>query len=117
MPDDTELMDLERGFWGGSEDFYRKHVADQCLLAFVQMAGVQSGEAVAQSTKGAARWTGLRIEPKGQLALGEDALVFTYEAWALREGNPYHALVSSAYVRQGGAWKLAFHQQTPMDGA
>lgn len=25
----------------------------------------------------------------------------------------YNALITSAYVREGGEWKLTFHQQTP----
>jgi hypothetical protein len=29
-------------------------------------------------------------------------------------GEPYQALVSSAYVRRGEGRKLAFHQQTPL---
>lgn len=28
-------------------------------------------------------------------------------------GAAYSAPVSSAYVRRGGAWRLALHQQTP----
>jgi len=29
------------------------------------------------------------------------------------EAEPYSAVVSSTFVRQDGAWKVAFHQQTP----
>jgi hypothetical protein len=32
----------------------------------------------------------------------------------LDENAPYVARASSADVRDGGAWKLAFHQQTPL---
>lgn len=39
----------------------------------------------------------------------------TYRASAVRgEDVRYRALVSSAYVKRGDAWKLAFHQQTPL---
>jgi hypothetical protein len=42
--------------------------------------------------------------------------VLSYEASAKRgaSGEAYHALVSSGYVKRGGEWKLAFHQQTPL---
>ena len=112
---DAELIEMERGFWGGSEDYYRDHVVDQCLLAFPQMAGVQDRESIAKSVKDSVRWRDVRIAPKGQVPLGENAFAFSYEVTATRDGQPYRALVSSAYVRDGEAWKLRFHQQTPMD--
>jgi hypothetical protein len=31
-------------------------------------------------------------------------------------GEAYEALVSSAYVRRDGQWKMAFHHQTPLAG-
>jgi hypothetical protein len=40
----------------------------------------------------------------------------TYKATARRpgKGEPYVVRASSADVRDGEAWKLAFHQQTPL---
>ena len=35
-------------------------------------------------------------------------------ATAVREDEPYTALIASTYVREAGAWKLAVHQQTPV---
>lgn len=32
-------------------------------------------------------------------------------------GELYHALVSTGYVRRGDGWKMAFHSQTPLAGA
>ena len=38
-----------------------------------------------------------------------------HKATARRKGeSPYVARASSAYVSDGRAWKLAFHQQTPL---
>jgi hypothetical protein len=49
------------------------------------------------------------------LELSEDAAVITYKATAKRDGGErYLARASSAYVHDGGVWKLAFHQQTPV---
>ena len=49
------------------------------------------------------------------LALSADVAALQYRASARREGDdsPYHALVTSVYVRRDGAWRLALHQQTP----
>ena len=41
--------------------------------------------------------------------------IICYEARAKRsDGSPYHALVSTGYVRRGPDWKMTFHQQTPL---
>ena len=42
--------------------------------------------------------------------------MLSYEATAGRaDGTPYKALVSSGYARHGPEWKMAFHQQTPLE--
>jgi hypothetical protein len=47
----------------------------------------------------------------------EGTAILTYEARAVRgEGETYNALVSSAYARRNGTWKMVFHQQTPLAG-
>lgn len=52
---------------------------------------------------------------QGFRQLGDDVAILTYRASAKRaNGEPYRALVSSAYTKRGGSWKMAFHQQTPL---
>jgi hypothetical protein len=64
--------------------------------------------------EGGQKWRDVKIVKKGFLPLGGDAVMLTYEASAKRaNGEPYKAVVSSGYVNRGGAWKMAFHQQTP----
>jgi hypothetical protein len=48
------------------------------------------------------------------VALTEHSGVVVYSVVARRDRQePYSAVISSAYVLRDGAWKLAFHQQTP----
>ena len=116
MAVEDELFELERGFWGGGEDYYRAHVDRQCLLAFVGMAGVQPREGVAASARDPQRWRDLRMERKGFLQAADDTAFLSYEASATRAtGEPYKALVSTGYVRRDDGWKMAFHGQTPLD--
>jgi hypothetical protein len=57
------------------------------------------------------RFSGIRL-----VALCPDAAVITYRSRSEREGTePLSMLVSSAYVRRGDRWLLAFHQQTIVD--
>jgi hypothetical protein len=78
------------------------------------MAGVMSNEDIAKSAE-QGRWKDISIEQKGLARLSDTAAVITYECTAKRkDGQPYRALVSSGYVNRAGGWKLAFHQQTPL---
>ncbi|MGD9966500.1 MAG: hypothetical protein AB7T59_08275 [Hyphomonadaceae bacterium] len=115
MVDTRELLELERGFWTEGGDYYRRHVDDQCLLAFDEMAGLHSNEEIAGMNPGAGNWKNVALDEKGVVELSEESAVLTYEVSALRkDGQPYKALVSTGYVQRDGEWKMAFHQQTPL---
>jgi hypothetical protein len=52
---------------------------------------------------------------KGFIRPAWTVAIISYEATTRRhDGSPYHALVSTGYVRRGADWKMAFHQQTPL---
>lgn len=113
-----DLLDLEELFWTGGPEVWAEHCDDTCLVAFADMSGPVPRDDIAHMAE-EGRWHDLAMLPKGLIMLSEDAVLLTYEASAVRReeaGNPpqaHHAVVSSAYVRRGDAWKLAFHQQTP----
>lgn len=47
--------------------------------------------------------------------LSEDSGIVTYRMVQGREGRqPFKAAISTAYVRRGGEWRIAYHQQTPL---
>ena len=115
---EDELFEVEKGFWGGGEDYFRHHVDHQCLIAFTEMTGVQPREGVAASARDPQRWRDLRIERRGFLQAADDVAFLSYQASATRaSGEPYRALVSTGYVRRSDGWKMAFHGQTPLDAA
>jgi Domain of unknown function (DUF4440) len=118
MPKQEDLLAFEAAFWAGDADFYRKNLAQRCLVAFTEMAGVFDKEEIAATIKGGSRWQDVSIDPKGMLEPANGVAMISYEARAVREsGETYAALVSSTYVQSDGAWKLAFHQQTPLEPA
>ncbi|HVZ99377.1 MAG TPA: hypothetical protein VG841_03575 [Caulobacterales bacterium] len=118
MIDRAELMNIERGFWTGDADYYRAHVDTECLVAFTELAGVQTREFIAGQTSDPERWRDLEIEEKGFLTPSSDTALLSYEVRAKRaNGEPYHALVSTAYVNRDGDWRMAFHQHTPLAAA
>lgn len=112
---EQDLLKLEKGFWTEDANYYREHVDADCLLAFTEMAGVHSNEEIA-SQRGPSNWKNIKLDEKGFVQLSDESVVLTYEVNAQRKsGEPYKALVSTGYVKRGGEWKMAFHQQTPLD--
>jgi hypothetical protein len=111
---ETELMAIEDNFWTGGPEAYQRYTDESCLVAFGESAGVMSRNDIAGSAE-KGRWTDVSFEPKGMVQLSDASAVVTYECRARRkDGKPYRALVSSGYVKRGDSWKLAFHQQTPL---
>ena len=60
-----DLLEIERGFWTGGADFYRRHADEHCLTAFPQMAAVLSNEDLAGSVGDGPRWNEPDVEVKG----------------------------------------------------
>jgi hypothetical protein len=109
-----DLMAIERTFWTGGPEAYEDHADDRCLVVFSELASVMSRDEIAKTAE-QGRWSDVALTPKGVAQLADTSAVITYECSAAREdGRPYHALVSSAYVKRTDGWKLAFHQQTRM---
>ena len=113
-----ELLELEKRFWTGNAEFYRDNLDDHCLTAFAEMAGVFDKDDIAKTVGESQRWSDVELAPKGLVEPAADFVVLTYQASATRgDGDRYHALVSSGYVKRNSGWKLAFHQHTPLTGA
>jgi hypothetical protein len=109
----SELLGLERRFWLEGADFYRENLAEDVLLVFPGAGLMRRADAVA-GIEAAPRWLRVDIRDEQLLQLGPESRLLCYKALAHREGEAeYSALVSSVYVRRGGAWKLLFHQQSP----
>ena len=109
-----DLLEIEKTFWTGGAEAYRQHVDDTCLVVFAEMAKSMPKEEIAGSVEDG-RWKDVSMTPKGLAQLTPESAVVSYDCTAKRkDGEPYHALVSSGYVKRDDGWKLAFHQQTPV---
>ncbi len=110
-----ELFEIEHRLWTGGPEAYEAHTDDNCLVAFKDAVGIMARDAISGMAK-KGRWKEISLLPKGMLTLSDTSAVISYECTARRQDNqPYHAVVSSGYVKRSGGWRLAFHQQTPMD--
>ena len=115
-----ELFAIEDGFWTRGQDHFLEHLDQDCLLAFPQMGemhGVKSREEIAATAAtNEGRWRDLRVASRHLHQPAEDIALISYRADVVRgDGEPYSALVSSAYARRADGWKLTFHQHSPVE--
>ena len=115
---EQDLFDIEQGFWLSGKEHFSAHLDDRCVLAFPQtgeMHGVKTRDEVAATATQTNRWFDLNMSDRSLLQVTEQAALISYRADVTRaDGQPYAALVSSAYVRRGNGWKLTFHQHSPL---
>jgi ketosteroid isomerase-like protein len=112
----AELVALEEQFWrdAGDLDFYRANVVESVVMVFPPPFGVMTGDRLLDAVAQASPWTEVELSEVEVVELGDTAIV-AYRVRAKRGGgDPYVTYAGSAYVRSGGAWKLALHQQTPI---
>ena len=112
---EDHLFRMERKFWTEGPQFFERHLAYAAIMVFPEPTGVLTRDQVIQSFSNEARWSDVAFEDHRVLELSDRAALVSYRAVARRgDREPYMAYASSAYVRDGGSWKLAFHQQTPL---
>ncbi|MDR7127112.1 hypothetical protein [Pseudotabrizicola sp. 4114] len=115
---EQDIFDIEQGFWLSGKDHFSAHLDERCVLAFPQageMHGIRTRDEVAATATDTNRWRDLKMSKRSLLQATEDVAIISYRADVTRaDGQPYAALVSSAYVRCGNEWKLAFHQHSPL---
>jgi hypothetical protein len=116
----NSLLELERAGWralstGGDEaaGFYADVLAKDVLMLLPGGMVIDDRERVIDSMR-AAPWTSFELADERVLDLTPKSAVVAYQATARREGTEYTALFNSTYIREGDAWKLAVHQQTPL---
>ena len=111
------FLELERRGWealssdeGGA--YYREHLADNALMAFP--FGVMTCDEAIEAIETSQPWSHFEISDPRVVSLTDDSAVLVYSVVAQREEEEtFTAIASSTFVRQQGAWRLAFHQQSP----
>jgi uncharacterized protein (TIGR02246 family) len=112
-----ELEELERQGWvalsgASGAEFYNDLMADDGLMVFPGV--VFDKQETLQGIADAPPWASFELSDTRVINATPDTAVVTYRATAQRSGEaPYRALMSTAYVRRNGSWRLILHQQTP----
>ena len=118
---EEQLIDIERRLWTNDAAFYKRNLVEDALLVFAETGVIGRDTAVdailTENAQGR-RWAEVEFDELRSLQLAADVILLTYRAAARWEHDQakHSALASSVYIKRGGAWKLAFHQQTPIQG-
>ena len=119
MDPQEELLDIERKLWTNNAIFYKHNLMEDAVLVFPETGPISRAAAVeaihAENAEGR-RWAEVDFQRVQMVKLTGAARLLTYTVVARweHEASPISALASSVYVHHSGAWKLAFHQQTPL---
>jgi hypothetical protein len=117
-----QLLNTERELWTNSAVLYRDTLLQEALLVFPETDVITRDvavEAIRQENAEGRRWAEVHIDHVRSLRLSDGAVLLTYRVaarWEHEEAKIV-ARASSVYVKRDGKWKLAFHQQTPLEAA
>jgi hypothetical protein len=116
------LIDIERKLWTNNAVFYKDNLTEDCLLVFPETGVITRDiavDAILKENEEGRRWAEVHFDEIRRLRLADDIALLTYRVKAKWEHgkSAITALASSLYVKRFGAWKLAFHQQTPITNA
>jgi Domain of unknown function (DUF4440) len=116
----TDLITIERTLWENDAEIYHQRYSPEALLIFPGVGRIDRETAVAairkENTEGRA-WAEVRFDNvDGRWITTDTAALITYVATARwnYESSASKTLCASVYVRVGGSWRVAFHQQTPI---
>ncbi len=117
---EAELSGLERRLWTNDPEIYRDTLAEEALLSFPE-TGIIGREvavdAIRQENAEGRHWAEVEFADVRVMQPADEAAVLMYRVRARwnHEAQATNAMASSLYVRRNGDWKLAFHQQTPIE--
>ena len=113
------LLAIERKLWTNNAVIYKHSVTEDAVLIFAETGPITRDTAVeaihAENAEGR-KWEEVEFSAVQVAPLTGAARLLTYRVSARRgrDESVTNAFASSVYVHHSGAWKLAFHQQTPI---
>jgi len=116
----NDLITIERTLWENNAEIYHDRYSPEALLIFAAVGRIDRERAVAAIRKENAEghaWAQVGFDDvDGRWIKSEAAALITYMATARwnYESSASKTLCASVYVREGGSWRVAFHQQTPI---
>ena len=121
MATDTDVLALEHDAWralstgvDAVRSLFERVLEPDVVMLLPGGLVIEGSDQALQSMAGPP-WDSYELSHERMLTLSGDAAVVWYQAHARRGDLDYLALVNSTYVRRDGGWRLALHQQTPIE--
>ncbi|HEX2228899.1 MAG TPA: DUF4440 domain-containing protein [Candidatus Binatia bacterium] len=121
MAVEEQLVEIERKLWTNDAAYYRDNLIEETVLVFPETGVIlrdAAVEAILSENANGQRWAEVEFADVKSRRLSDDVVLLTYRVaarWEHEESRIF-ALASSLYVKRNDRWKLAFHQQTPIEG-
>jgi hypothetical protein len=110
------LFALERELAHGDGGTYERLLTDGAVVVVPGMT-MDKPQTVA-AMNASSGWDAVAFADQNVTELNEEAALLTYRFLGRRGDDfDYKALMGSVYVRHADEWRLAFHQQTPLERA
>ncbi|HMF71672.1 MAG TPA: nuclear transport factor 2 family protein [Flavitalea sp.] len=94
--------------------FYENYLDDNAV-AIVPIGVFDKKDIVQQMGSGKSQFKSSKIEDTKAIVLTPESGIVTYKATYQKEENTsYEVFVTTVYVKNDGAWKGIFYQQTPI---
>jgi hypothetical protein len=115
-----QLLDIEKSLWTNDAVIYKSNLLEEALLIFPETGPITRDiavDAILSENAEGRRWAEVEFDDVFGMRLSDDAHLLSYRVGARweHEESKTMALASSVYVKRHGVWKLAFHQQTPLN--
>ena len=115
----AELLRIERQMWTNDAVVYAANLTDNAVLVFPETGVITRDialEGIRRENAEGRRWAEVRFDSFSASMLSDETALLLYKATARweHESSPISIYASSIYLRQSQAWKLIFHQETPI---
>ena len=94
----------------GGQHYAREMTRDALMIV---EGAVLGRDDVARAFAGVTPWDSYEIHEPAIIRLGEHSAILAYRAVATRGDETVELRMTTTYLYQDGAWKVAAHQQTP----
>ena len=115
--DTASLLEVEHAGWqslcdGTAAAFYGDVMTDDGVMVLGN-GQVMDRDQVVEALGSSPAWSSYEIAAPRTVVIGRDSRALLYTGTGHRQGaDDFVGIMTSVYVREGGAWKLALYQQT-----
>lgn len=116
-----EILATERSLWTNDADLYAATFLPEAILIFPIVGRIELQDAVKairSENESGRYWSDVEFSDEATLSIAPDIVLLSYRAaarWNDR-AEPEHVLCTTLYLRRGGGWRIASHQQTDHAG-